>query len=237
MTRTKKKTRTPLHARPVWVKGFLLLLTIYPFAYTAWFLVVMLREFSDQSARLPVPGGLFFGLHLTAMAAILAVVVIYALDVRREERIDAGHQTFWQSFAVFGNPVSLLVYWWQFVRRSPNEVSTEASLPPDLPTAARLLLGVASLLPLAFMVTVVAWAIADPPVPLMWRPGDPLWAWVISGVLGLALELYFVRDVHGRPELEGSRGSWVFGLLAFGPFVMPVYWWRFIRPGSAADSA
>lgn len=225
---SRRRHRVPLHARPVWVKGLLLLLMIYPFAYGAWFLSVLSAAW--ESDRLPIPGGLLFGLHLTAMAAILAVVITFAVDVRRQDRIDAGHRTFWQSFTLFGNPVSLFVYWWNFVRRGPDETSGAAPrTPADISAPMRWLLGLASLLPLAFSITIVVWVMTAPP-GLFPPPGPFFWIWAAAGLLLLGVELYYVRDIYQRPELEGRRGRWVLGVLAYAPFLMPVYWWKFIHP-------
>ena len=59
-------------------------------------------------------------------------------------------------------------------------------------------------------------------------------------VLGLALLVVYLVDVFRNPDLEDEqdlRIMWVLLVVLAGPFAMPVYWWLFLRPGSASFAA
>jgi len=48
----------------------------------------------------------------------------------------------------------------------------------------------------------------------------------------VVLGIVYVRDAHRNRELaEDKRKSWATALFMGNLFVMPVYWWKFLRPG------
>jgi hypothetical protein len=56
---------------------------------------------------------------------------------------------------------------------------------------------------------------------------------VVAGLLGVCL-----HHVHGRRELPRRRRTWWIVMLFVGSaLAMPIYWWRYMRPGVDPRSA
>ena len=93
----------------------------------------------------------------------------------------------------------------------------------------------------AFVVVVLALLVSGP--ELSSSGGPPGWFITLFGlhlftiVLGFALLAVYLVDVFRNPDLEEKsdmRIMWVLLVIFAGPFAMPVYWWLFLRPGSAS---
>ena len=101
----------------------LLVATLWPLAYMLFFFAVVgiasVAGGGEPDGNLPIPFGVLIALHLLTMIVTLALIVIYAIDVFRNPRVDPDHRVLWLILILLGGIIAMPVYWWLHLRPSP----------------------------------------------------------------------------------------------------------------------
>ena len=101
----------------------------------------------------------------------------------------------------------------------------------------KILLGIASWLPLASLTLFYVWwtRAADSEAMFEASPA-PVIGFAVAMLLGLVLVLFFVLRVVREPAMHGTRKlAWVIALSVAGVLALPAYWYLHVwqSPGSA----
>jgi hypothetical protein len=76
---------------------------------------------------------IIFPLHLLTMLWIMALTVIYIVNVFKNDRVDKDKKALWAVVIFLGNMIAMPVYWYLYIWREPSL----ADVPPaSLGTAA-----------------------------------------------------------------------------------------------------
>jgi hypothetical protein len=109
------------------LKVLLLLATLWPLIYIGMFFVffVILFAFTGRTqfhGTGPPPPAfiLIFILHFITMAWTLGLLVFYIINVFNKEAIRDTMKILWVILLIFGGPISMPIYWYQYIWKEPK---------------------------------------------------------------------------------------------------------------------
>lgn len=90
--------------------------TILPTLYLIFFLCVFSYLFMStlNESNADVSNNLFkiiFPMHMTAMLLIFTLMIIYIVDVFKNNSVESDKKSLWAIVLFFGNIISMIVYW------------------------------------------------------------------------------------------------------------------------------
>lgn len=109
--------------------------TLWPILYMAIFFVFIFSQvflFSQKEA--PSQSGpppkflMIFGLHFLTMLWIFALLIIYNVNVFRNNRVAKDKKALWAVVLFLGNMVAMPIYWYLYIWREPKETIEDTSL-------------------------------------------------------------------------------------------------------------
>jgi hypothetical protein len=111
------------------------LATLWPFAYLVLFFVVIVATtvFGPGSPEQPGPPpliALILPLHFLTMLWVVVLMVIYIVNVFKNDRVDKDKKVLWAIVLFMGSMIAMPVYWYLYIWKS-TPVST-VSAPEQL---------------------------------------------------------------------------------------------------------
>lgn len=110
------------------IKIILGIATLWPILYMAIFFVfifsqVFLFSMKEAPSLSGPPTGFFiiFGLHFLTMLWIFALLIIYILNVFKNERVAKDKKALWAVVLFLGHMVAMPIYWYLYIWREPKE--------------------------------------------------------------------------------------------------------------------
>jgi hypothetical protein len=104
--------------------------TLWPLLYIIIFFAFMLSQAFLISFRGDLsPGGpptgffILFGLHLLTMLWIVALLIIYIINVFKNERVNKDKKALWAVVIFLGNMFAMPVYWYLYIWREPEKAA------------------------------------------------------------------------------------------------------------------
>jgi hypothetical protein len=94
------------------------LITLWPPIYLAVFVAFAFFAAFPSDGNFPVSFTAMFRLHLITVFWVWSLLVIYLLDVFRNDQMDQDKKALWAIVLFLGNMIVLPVYWYLFVWRS-----------------------------------------------------------------------------------------------------------------------
>ena len=107
-------------------KIFLGVLTIWPvlyifiFIFTVISMVFTMQEPPDQSSTIPAAFLLIFLLHLLTMFMVVVLLIVYIMNVFKNDRVDKDKKALWAVILFMGNIFAMPVYWYLYIWREPK---------------------------------------------------------------------------------------------------------------------
>jgi hypothetical protein len=102
----------------------------YMVIFISIFIFTFLRIMSGSGAAVADQGGppswfiLTFVLHLVTMLWTCALLVIYIIDVFKNERVNKDKKALWAVVLFFGNMIAMPIYWYLHIWREPKTPQT-----------------------------------------------------------------------------------------------------------------
>ncbi len=110
--------------------------TLWPFLYIIIFFAfmfsqVLLISLRGEPSHIGPPTFfiVLFSLHFLTMLWIFALLIIYIINVFKNERVDKDKKALWAVVLFLGNMFAMPVYWYLYIWREPEK--TAESTPPD----------------------------------------------------------------------------------------------------------
>lgn len=102
--------------------------TLWPILYMAiFFIFVFSQVFLFPQKEAPSPSGpptrflVIFGLHFLTMLWIFVLLIIYIVNLFRNERVPQDKKALWAAVLFLGNMVAMPIYWYLYIWREPKE--------------------------------------------------------------------------------------------------------------------
>ncbi|HKO97428.1 MAG TPA: hypothetical protein VJU86_10570 [Pyrinomonadaceae bacterium] len=121
-------------------KILLALATLWPFVYMILFFIFVFSSVlfmpgpSGEESGPPFFFAVFFALHLLTMLWMIALTVIYMVNVFRNDRVEKDKKVLWAVVLFMGSIIAMPIYWYLYIwKESP---ATSLPPPPALGTAA-----------------------------------------------------------------------------------------------------
>ena len=104
-------------------KILLLIGTLWPVVYMFVFMGFFFFEFmtiqNQPSGGPPTGFFIFFGLHLFTMMWMMALTVIYIVNIFRNERVTQDKKALWAVVIFLGNMIAMPIYWYLYIWKEP----------------------------------------------------------------------------------------------------------------------
>lgn len=97
-------------------KLILLLLAIWPLVYSVLFMIVLLPGSFSEWSNYDVGLAIVLLGHVATSAIALAGITLFLLNLYHNRKLHRNRKMLWTLGILFLSPVSLLMYWWKFVR-------------------------------------------------------------------------------------------------------------------------
>jgi len=84
------------------------------------FLRIMSGSTTGNHGNLPSWTILIFILHMVTMLWIFVLLVIYIIDVFKNDKVDKDKKALWAIVLFFGNMIAMPIYWYLYIWREPK---------------------------------------------------------------------------------------------------------------------
>jgi len=104
--------RNVMSKRKAIILGFF---TVLPFVYFILFLSFFIFSFISMSSNTGNPVDMFkliLPLHLSTMLLIMVLMIIYIIDVFKNNAINSDKKALWAIVLFFGNMIAMPIYWY-----------------------------------------------------------------------------------------------------------------------------
>jgi Ni,Fe-hydrogenase I cytochrome b subunit len=102
--------------------------TLWPFAYMILFFgfifsSILFRPTVGAESGIQPVFALIFGLHLFTMLVILALTIVYIVDVFKNDRVEKDKKALWAIVIFMGNMIAMPIYWYLYIWKDPPVAS------------------------------------------------------------------------------------------------------------------
>jgi len=101
--------------------------TVLPFVYFILFLSFFIFSFISMSSNTGNPVDMFkliLPLHLSTMLLIMVLMIIYIIDVFKNNAINSDKKALWAIVLFFGNMIAMPIYWylniWKVIQKKES---------------------------------------------------------------------------------------------------------------------
>lgn len=107
------------------------LATLWPFVYVVFFFIFVFASIlfmpssGGQELGPPVSFMILFLMHFLTMLLILALTVIYMVNVFRNDRVDKDKKVLWAVVLFMGSMIAMPIYWYLYIWKEPAAIRPE----------------------------------------------------------------------------------------------------------------
>jgi hypothetical protein len=113
----KKPIKIILGVATLW--PILYMIISFVFAFSQVFLFS--QEEVPSSSGLPIDFRVFFGLHMLTIFWIFILLIIYIVNLFRNDRVAKDMKALWAVVLFMGNMIAMPIYWYLYIWREPKE--------------------------------------------------------------------------------------------------------------------
>lgn len=104
--------------------------TLWPLVHLVLFFGFMVSQiflFSQKGSRPPaaIEGWFYvlFALHFVTLLWIVALLIIYIVNVFKNDRVPQDKKALWAAVLFLGNMIAMPIYWYLYIWREPQQSS------------------------------------------------------------------------------------------------------------------
>lgn len=104
--------------------------TLWPIFYIALFFLFIFSQIFLFSQQKPPSFGTFFTmfiLHFLTMILVIALLIIYIVDLFRNDRVQKDMKPLWAIVILLGGIIAMPIYWYLYIWREPKEINKATS--------------------------------------------------------------------------------------------------------------